>query len=59
MIIIKVHDEYEEVKLGVRCPECEKYILIGEDDAFCPMCWREIEQTNIDAWTEYSNKEIN
>jgi endogenous inhibitor of DNA gyrase (YacG/DUF329 family) len=55
MLIIKVHQEYEEIKLQVICPECGKHILIGEDDAFCPMCWREIEQTNINAWTEYEN----
>lgn len=53
-IIIKIHDDGEETKLQVICPECQRHIIIGEEDVFCPLCFKEIEQTNINAWEEFS-----
>jgi len=55
MIIKKVHvdDVDGEITLQVVCPECQRHIKISEEDAFCPLCFREIEQLNISAWTEY------
>ena len=54
--IIKVHDEGGRVELQVICSECERHILIDEDQAFCPLCYEEIEQLNIKAWYEYSKE---
>jgi len=55
-VIIKEHvDQTDgEIRLQVICPECSRHIIIGEEDTFCPLCYREIEQTNILAWEEFA-----
>lgn len=54
-IIEQVHVDPTDgqITLQVICPECSRHILLGEGDTFCPLCYREIEQLNITAWTEY------
>jgi len=47
-----------EIRLRVVCPECSRSILINEDTDFCPLCFKEIEWTNINAWMEYINDVI-
>ena len=52
-LIKRIIQEDNEVKLIVICDRCQKHITINEDQGFCPMCFEEIEQLNINAWTEY------
>lgn len=51
--IKKIYGSHEDVELQVVCPECLRHIIIDEDQAFCHLCLREIEQLNIAAWGEY------
>ena len=52
-IIKDVRHNGPDIELLIRCPECQRSILIGAEDVVCPLCMREIEQANIQAWTEY------
>lgn len=39
----------------VDCPHCNRRPILGEEDTFCEFCMNEIEQLNIQAWSEYDN----
>jgi len=49
-----VHINGPDIELLIKCPECGRSIFIGEDDGFCPLCYKEIESANIKAWEEYA-----
>ncbi len=57
-IIKKVVMDGDEKRLLITCDECDRSILICEDDSFCPLCFREIEKLCISAWNEYYNNHV-
>lgn len=54
--IVKVVSRDGNIELMVDCWHCHRTPILGEDDVFCEFCMNEIDQTNIDAWTEYEEE---